>query len=228
MISLIALVFSIGLTAHASTTTVYVDPNTTIEQFQNWMLEAAADSSSVQFEFSNLATTFNPLDQIMVGEEIAKSHGDIYFLIGDLTNSWSEEEYVAYFPVAKWLSLNGFRAIINPAVYIQDVRDAVKSETTRGIIWSSHGSEEGEIFDKSERPLPKNIFSIDAAPGLKHFVLGDCYGERVAAHYSFPKDAGIHHWTGEITSEDFFKYLKSSAWHDDLRQDLRVKTKKKR
>lgn len=213
--------------AHAAVETVQVLQQTTPQQFQSWLIEASRNKSSVQFEFANVQKQFNPFDQIFEEEDPNKFRGDVYFLIGDLTNAWSEEEYGAYFPVAKWLSVNGFRAIINPAVYIRDVKDAVKSEDTRAIIWSSHGSEDGQIFDKSDGALPRNIFSYNASSRLKHVVLGNCYGERVSGHYSFPEMAGVHHWVGEITSDIFFSYLKSNKWRKDFKSDLRIKGKLK-
>ncbi len=227
MASIYALLLSFVLVAQAGAETVQVPDTTTPQEFQSWLIEASRNKTSVQFEFSQLQKQFNPFDQIFEDEDPNKFRGDVYFLIGDLTNAWSEEEYTTYFPVAKWLSVNRFRAIINPAVLIKDVKDAVKSEDTRGIIWSSHGSEDGEVFDKEDNALPRNIFSYNAGSRLKHFVLGDCYGERVSNHYSFPEGAGVHHWVGEITSEDFFSYLKSSKWREDFKTDLRIKTKKK-
>lgn len=226
MANVYAILLSFILVAQAGAETVQVSPETTPQEFQSWFIEASTNKTSVQFEFVNLQKQFNPFDQIINELDPNKFRGDVYFLIGDLTNAWSEEEYVAYFPVAKWLSTNGFRAIINPAAVIKDVRDAVKSIDVRGIIWSSHGSEDGEIFDKNDQALPRNIFSYKASPRLRHFVLGDCYGERVANFYSFPAEAGVHHWVGEITSDDFFNYLKSSKWRRDFTADLRIKAKK--
>lgn len=227
MLKLLAFVMSWSVFAQAAPATLHIEKETTIEQFQDWLIEAAKGAAPVQFEFSNLEKSFNPFPHILDTPELSKTRGDIYFLIGDLTNSWSEEEYASYFPIARWLSIQGFRAIINPAAYIKDIREAVKAEDTRGIIWSSHGSEDGEIFDKADIALPRHIFTNDASDGLKHFVLGDCYGSLVASYYTFPQDSGVHYWTGEITSDVFFDYLKSAKWRREFFKDLKLKPKKK-
>jgi len=224
---LFLLLVSWSFVAQATPTTVHVDKETTLEQFQSWLIEAAQGSASVQFEFVNSEKSFDPFTMFSNHPDINKSRGDIFFLIGDLTKGWSEEEYDAYFPIARWLSIQGFRAVINPAAYISDIRDAVQSSEARGIIWSGHGSKEGKLWDKADAPLPQPIFSNRAARGLKHFVLGNCYGDQVANHYSFPFNSGVHHFTGEIDSDEFFAYLTSREWRDDIQEDLKFKLKKR-
>lgn len=210
--------------ASAAPRTVHIEKEANIEQFESWLFEAVRGAAPVQFEFSHPEKRFNPFAQLF---EAPASRGDVYFFIGDLTNAWSEEEYSAYFPLARWLSVQGFRAVINPAAYAPDVRDAVQSESTRAIIWSSHGSKDGYVFDKSETPLPQHIFSNNASPGLKHYVLGNCYGDIVSKHYTFTQGSGVHFWTGEIDSDQFFDYLTSRKWREDFRKDLKVRLKKR-
>lgn len=218
----VLLFWSMG--AHAAPSAIPVPLNLSIEAFEKWVIDAI-QGDPVQFEFSSSKVRFDPFTQILGTP--TTSRGDIYFLIGNLEDNWSGEEYKAYFPIARWLSVQGFRAVINPAAYIPDIRDAAQSESTRGIIWSSHGSKAGQIFDKSHTPLPQHIFTYKASKGLKHFVMGDCYGDQVSSYYTFPENSGVHFWSGEITSEDFFKYLTSRKWREDIKADLKFRGKKR-
>ena len=146
----------------------------------------------------------------------AYENGDVYYLTGNLADSWTSSEWDRYYGIAKWLVKSHFRVIMNPLSLPDDVREAVQSPLTSIIIWSSHGDNEGTIYDSSDDPLPADVFSSNASASLRQIIFSNCYGEMTVKHYALPSGVNIKHWIGETTSDDLFTYLLSDQWDHDL------------
>jgi hypothetical protein len=152
----------------------------------------------------------------------AYPNGDVYFLIGRLDDGWGRKEYDRYYEYAKWLSKSGFRPIINPVASAADVREAVQNPRTFGIIWSSHGSTAGDLFDSNNRALPRDVFRADRSATFKWLVLSNCNGDPVRARYGLAGARYPHAywWHGDTTTEDLFAYLFSEKSSRDMQGAL--------
>lgn len=152
----------------------------------------------------------------------AYKNGDMYYLIGDLDDNWTEKEWGRYYTIAKWLVKNSFRAIINPVAFSVDIKEAVQNPKTSGIIWSSHADKNGNIYDANQKPVAKNIFNTNKSANFKHLVLSNCSGDVTATVYNL-KGITAHYWSGTTTTSDLFDYLISDNWNRDLENDLGIK-----
>jgi hypothetical protein len=148
--------------------------------------------------------------------------GDVYFLWGDLSKRWTHDEYGKVYGLVTWLASQGYRAVVNPVAYEADIRDAVSRAGVVGVIWSSHGSKDGAIYDSADHPVARDTFSRGAKRSFRHLVLGNCYGQASAEeYYRLPSGVTPHAWPGEATTTGFFRYLNSERWRKDFLTDLR-------
>jgi len=143
----------------------------------------------------------------------AYKYGDVAFLIGNLDNDWTEKEWTRYYEVAKWLINKGFRVVMNPVAMITDIKATVQDQKTKAIIWSSHGSKDGYIYDAGENAVPTGVFAEKAGSNLKQIVVSACYSNVMVNKYSFRAGTRITHWTGTTTSDALFDYLISDDWN---------------
>ena len=195
-----------------------------------WTGVPGASAGTLQFELNNseiekfqffaaIEATRNGLTQeerqLIVSSD-AYENGDVYYLTGNLTDEWTNNEWDSYYGIAKWLVQAHFRVIMNPFSSELEVREAVQNPRVTAIIWSSHGDQEGQIFDANKTVLPRDVFSSGVSPNLRQIILSNCYGEATVKYYSMPKNVYIKHWTGITNSKELFDYLVSDSWNKDL------------
>jgi hypothetical protein len=144
--------------------------------------------------------------------------GDFYYLIAGLKDKWTESDYGRFYKIAKKLSNEGFRVIINVDAQVADVKEAIANPNTSAIIWNSHGSEDGVVYDSTEEALPKNIFTKNHSKRLKYILFGNCYGTLSTEYYGLQQDTSITSfgWKGEVDSDMFFHYLESKKFYEAL------------
>lgn len=145
-------------------------------------------------------------------------NGDFYYLIGDLSDSWTKSDYAKFYSVAKWLSQRGFRTIINVSAYEPDLQEAISNENTTAIIWNSHGSKSGTIFDTTKVAIDEKVFTNLITPNLKYVLFANCFGLASARKYGLNKMEGVRAqgWEGTVTSNDLFKYIFSTDFDESL------------
>lgn len=153
--------------------------------------------------------------------QTAYRNGDLYFLISNLTDSWTQDEWGRYYTIAKWLVKHRFRVILNPVAYTADLREAVKNPRTSGIIWSGHGANDGTMNDVGEQVLPSSIFTDGKGSHFKHLVISACNGDEVLRYYD-TSGIGVHYWSGTTDTQALFTYLISDRWNHDLESDLGI------
>lgn len=151
-------------------------------------------------------------------------NGDFYYLIGDLDDDWTKNDFSRYYSVAKWLAVRGFRTIINVVAYAPDLQEAVSNSHTSAIVWNSHGSNDGAIYDSAKKALAKSIFTKNRSKSLKYILFANCYGAVSTDYYGLRKSKmQVIGWNRTVSSEDLFKYLFSEEFDTDLAQALNVK-----
>lgn len=141
----------------------------------------------------------------------AYKYGDVVFLTGHLEDDWTQQEWTRYYGVAKWLVQNGFRVVMNPVAMPKDIKAAVQDDSTKVIIWSSHGSESGGIYDSAKNLVPEDAF-LAAGRNFKQLIVSSCYSDVMAERYKFPQGLSVVHWTGTTGSDELFDYLTSKRW----------------
>jgi proteasome lid subunit RPN8/RPN11 len=147
----------------------------------------------------------------------AYPNGHVYFLIGDYEQG-AEKEYVRFYEVSTWLSKNGYKPVVIANARLIDIQEAVMNPHTTGIIYSSHASSDGRLWDADSKPLPKDIFVNGAKNRLQFYVLSACHGQHCVEHYEFPKDARQIYWNDRTTTLELKKYLYSQQFRDSLRE----------
>lgn len=145
-------------------------------------------------------------------------NGDFYYLIGDLGDNWTKSDYEKYYSVAKWLSLRGFRTILNVAAYEPDLQEAVSNENTTAIIWNSHGRKDGTILDTNKVAIDEQLFVNLRSPNLRYVLFANCWGDTSAQKYGLRNMEKIvsEGWDRTVTSDDLFKYIFSSNFDKSL------------
>lgn len=142
----------------------------------------------------------------------AYKYGDVVFLHGHLEDEMTQDEWNRYYGIAKWLVEKGFRVIMNPLAATQDIRAAAQDDRTKVIIWSSHASKDGTIYDTTEQPVPRDAFSA-GGKNLKQIVFSCCFSELTVKLYPVPATVtSTIHWEGTTNTGDLFSYLKSKRF----------------
>ncbi|MFH1619838.1 MAG: hypothetical protein ABIG11_08025 [bacterium] len=134
-------------------------------------------------------------------------YGDVVFLTGHLENSWTKSEWTRYYGVAKWLAQKGFRVIMNPVAMIVHIKEAVQNDKTKVIIWSSHASRNGTIYDSGHNAVPPNVFAENAGPNFRQIIVSACFGNVMVTKYEFPEGLKKTYWSGTTDADDLFDYL---------------------
>jgi hypothetical protein len=162
-------------------------------------------------------------------ESDAYPNGDFYFLIGNLDDEWSHQDYNDFYSIAKWLAKEGFRPVINPIAYISDVREAVQNKTTSAVLWDSHGSEDGQVYDSDGTGVPAETFVTGKTASFKYLLFANCYGQASRSFYGitsvkYPASFG---WPSTTTSTDLFEYLRGDTFDQQLADSLGIVLKLK-
>ncbi|HAF96250.1 MAG: hypothetical protein A2X34_05465 [Elusimicrobia bacterium GWC2_51_8] len=137
----------------------------------------------------------------------AYKNGDVVFLIGHLEDALTEREWTAYYNVAKWLVKEGFRVVMNPVAMVADIKASVQDDRTKVIIWSSHGSKDGGIYDSSKELVPTDVFAMNPGRNFKQIIVSSCYSNVMVGRYQFPAGVNSTYWEGTTDSDDLFSYL---------------------
>lgn len=148
--------------------------------------------------------------------ELSYPRGDAYFLIGNLETASGNQEFASFATIARWLGKNGFRPILNPGATVADLREAVQNPRTSVILWSSHGSPNGEIRDVKQVPIPKDIFVNEAGPRLSNVIVSACHGECIVRSFERPPQMQWTYWEGVTNSSALQAYLVSTDFEDRL------------
>ena len=143
----------------------------------------------------------------------AYKNGDVVFLSGDFDDKWTQSEWDRFYGVAKWLANNDFRVVLNPVALIADARAAAQDDRTKVIIWSSHASRDGVLYDALKKPLPDDLLLVQAGKNFQQVIFSACSGEKVTARYKTPDRVSEIYWNGETTSNDLFGFLYSDRWN---------------
>lgn len=154
-------------------------------------------------------------------------NGDFYYLIGDLAKNWSKSDYARFYNVARMLEAQGFRTIVNVAASANDVREAARNHQTSAIIWNSHGADDGSIFDIKDIEVPRDAFTKGKSARLRFVLFANCYGYRSIDYYHIGGQTLGAGWQGESDSEQFFSYLRSDDFQQDLKKAFGNSLKKK-
>jgi hypothetical protein len=140
-------------------------------------------------------------------------NGDVVFLVGDAWD-WDRGLWTRYRRIAKWLSKNGFRVVMNPSASVHDLRAAVQNDRTKVIIWSGTANRQGAIRDAGENAIPANVFNTRVSRNLRQVVFHTPAGRTVTSHYDTPESVEHEtHWPrGRISLDELFQYLLSDHW----------------
>ncbi|MCM2277531.1 MAG: hypothetical protein NDJ89_05595 [Oligoflexia bacterium] len=224
-LSLFALIFSVSAPA-AELSQSKASPSEDSAGFENFyqrVMQIRQDSSR-----ENESLVFHPVPSgprvRLMGEwdpqnwGISDSrNGDLVFLIGHLEASPTRQEMKKFHGMIKWAIDSGFRAVMDPAALNEELRQTVRSDRTSVVIWSSHGSADGRVWDAKERAVPADAFADRAGDLLKMYVLSNCSGENTVKHYRFKPGSRHVYWEGKTTSQALFSYLYSTLFDDGLR-----------
>lgn len=145
-------------------------------------------------------------------------NGDLVFLIGYLEDEPTRNEMRKFQGMIRWALDSGFRAVMDPAALDEEVREFVQSRDTAVIVWSSHGSADGRVWDARNNAISRDSFAAGATDKLKMFVLSNCSGDQTVRYYDFPARIQKIYWNGTTNSSQLFDYLFSSEFDRDLRE----------
>ncbi len=145
--------------------------------------------------------------------------GDFHYLIGDLSDSWSRSDYDRFYLVAKNLSEKGIRTVIHVDAKTWDLKNTLTDPLAVGIIWNSHGSKNGSIWDADEKRLPRGLFARKATDKLRYVLFANCYGQASIHYYGLDQLPEVFSkgWPGDVSSEMLFHYLFSQQFERDLK-----------
>ena len=92
-------------------------------------------------------------------------------------------------------------------------------KTTSVVIWSSHGSSDGAVYDANYQQLPYGIFlEGDPKNYRRQFILSNCYSDQTFKKYSWPGQSSQVYWEGTTDANELFDYLMSDRWYANLRE----------
>jgi len=149
-------------------------------------------------------------------------NGDFYLLWGNLELKWKFGDLQAFGDTLSDLNEMGFRIIVNLRASDIDVREAVTNPRTAGLIWISHGDEDGVVWGDDQNEIHTTSFYKGSTHSLKYVVLNNCHSEVSKHHYDFRKGTQIHHWHGKTNRNELFAYFDGEEWKDDIYEALGV------
>jgi len=156
----------------------------------------------------------------------AYTHGDVYLMWGNLKDEWADQEDRKLPKTLRMIQNHGFRPIVILEASYEHIHAAVTNPKTVAIFWSSHGSEEGEIFGHDGEAIPKDAFLSGAHPSFKFMVISSCFGQDIEKHYDWPDGLNFHRWTNKTNTPEYFNYLHTKFAEEfaestgvDLRRD---------
>lgn len=159
----------------------------------------------------------------------AYPNGDFYFLIGNLEDQWSKDDYTRFYTVAKWLSKHGFRTILNVTAFIPDLQEAISNPQTTAMVWNSHGASDGGFSDANGERVPTDLFTAHINKNLRYILFGNCWGLNAETKYNLKKlpKLTVVGWDRTVDSNDLFGYLISERFDEDLAKALNIELKSK-
>ena len=143
----------------------------------------------------------------------------INYTIGHLEATPTEKEMKKFYNVIKWGLSAGFAMMLDPFTTVEDLREVIAQKTTSVVIWSSHGSSNGAVYDANEVQLPYGIFlEGDPKNYRRQFILSNCFSDQTIKKYSWPGQSSQVYWEGTTDATELFDYLMSDRWNADLRE----------
>lgn len=137
------------------------------------------------------------------------SNGDYVILwgVGSETadQSITESEYKGIWRVMNYLSLKNFRVVMNVRSTADDLADALSSETSSVVLYSSHGNRNA-FYDFNLNPIPADIFSHRAA-NVYQVIISACYSMQALKNYEVPEDLKVFSWYGLTNPTELVNFL---------------------
>lgn len=219
-LNFILLSFIISTQLFATQTIVIRNDEISFEEFI-----AAFDQARQLGERQNIQIVFTPEDtqsslRLWEPEQWGGDNtvnGRINFFIGHLEENPTKVEMQHFYGIVKWGISAGFSMLMDPYATITDLRAIISDEVTSVVIWSSHGSIDGRIYDANKVTMPTNIF-YEGDPGNKkrQFILSNCYSNVTNEINTWPLNSQRVFWNGLTSTTDLFTYLMSDRWNMHL------------
>jgi hypothetical protein len=143
--------------------------------------------------------------------------GAMHFMIGDLEAAPTRGEMEMFFGMLQWALDAGFTAYMDPAATNDDLRESVRSPDLSTMIWSSHGSRDGRVWDANKTEVAQDSFADQASEHLKYYVFSNCYSGATVQRYALAPDAGYTYWEETTNSSDLKAFLYSELFNERLR-----------
>jgi hypothetical protein len=144
--------------------------------------------------------------------------GSLHFMIGDLEAAPTETEMQMFYGMTRWALGNGFNLRMDPAATGSDLRGSITHPDLSVLIWSSHGSRDGRVWDAKKVAVAQDAFSKDASSLLKYYVFSNCFSNMTVDRYSLVEGAGRTYWEGTTTSSDLKAFVYSPEFNERLRK----------
>ena len=123
----------------------------------------------------------------------------------------TETEYKNIWKIMNYLAQKDFRVILNVRSTGADLEDALSSETSSVVLFSSHGNESA-FYDFNHNAIDYNVFA-NKSKSVYQFILSACYGAiALNKNYVMPDDLKVYAWKGLTNSTELQTFLMSKDW----------------
>lgn len=155
--------------------------------------------------------------QTFAFEDSTKNYenGDFVILWGvgssETDQTITETEYKNIWKIMNYLNGKDFRVILNVRSTGTDLADALSSESSSVVLFSSHGNQ-GAFYDFNHNPVDYNVFK-NKSKSVYQFILSACYGSiALRDNYVLPDDLKIYAWSSLTNSTELKDFLLSDSW----------------
>ena len=121
-------------------------------------------------------------------------------------------DYATIYKIMNYLSGSGFRVLLNLRAESKHLREAVESDSTSAILWSSHGWK-GGFSDYKNTAVPTDIFK-NPGKNLYQMVVAPCYGRySIDKNFEVPSHIRVWAWDGLVYHPtNVEEFLLSKRW----------------
>jgi hypothetical protein len=142
-------------------------------------------------------------------------NGDFVILwgVGSSTSDQTitETEYKNIWKIMNYLNGKDFRVILNVRSTGADLEDALSSESSSVVLFSSHGNESA-FYDFNHNAIDYNVFK-NKSKSVYQFILSACYGSiALRDNYVIPDDLKVYAWSGLTNSTELQSFLMGDSW----------------
>lgn len=155
--------------------------------------------------------------QTFAFEEASKNYenGDFVILwgVGSSTTDQTitETEYKNIWKIMNYLNGKDFRVILNVRSTGADLKDAMTSDTSSVVLFSSHGNKEA-FYDFNHQAVDFNVLA-NKSKSVYQFILSACNGlVALRANYVIPDDLQVYSWEGLTNSTELHNFLIGDSW----------------